>query len=289
MKQSINTIIYRFLWLTSFLPMRLLYIGSTIMYFISFYIVGYRRKVIEGNLNLVFPEKPSLEINSIMKAFYRQLCDTLVETIKSISISEKEIRKRFVVENIEILTPLYKQNKSVLLMAGHYGNWEWSGILNKMMQHQAHAVYKPLRSKQVDTLIKGIRERFGGIIVSNKAVVPMLYRKYKKGINTLTYILSDQSPKDGAYKHRDTFMGIDVPVFTGTEELAKKFDFAVVYLKVKKIKRGYYKATFEMITETPKVFQDFEITRIFLDKLEAQIKETPALYLWSHKRWKLRA
>ncbi|MGK0385934.1 MAG: KDO2-lipid IV(A) lauroyltransferase [Patiriisocius sp.] len=92
----------------------------------------------------------------------------------------------------------------------------------------------------------------------------MLYRKYKKDINTLTYILSDQSPREGGYKHRDTFMGIDVPVFTGTEELAKKFDFAVLYLKVQKIKRGYYKATFETIKEAPKTFQYFGITRIFL-------------------------
>lgn len=259
------------------------------MYGVTFYIIGYRKHVIKGNLNLVFPEKSPSEIRKIMKGFYRQLCDTMVETIKSISISEKEIRKRFQVENIDILTPLYEQNKSVLLMAGHYGNWEWSGILNKMMQHQAHAVYKPLRSKQVDGLVKNIRERFGGVIVPNKGVVPMLYRKYQKGIKTLTYILSDQSPKDGTYKHRDTFLGIDVPVFTGTEELAKKFDFAVLYLKVQKIKRGYYKATFEIITDTPKAFQDFEITRIFLDKLEVQIRETPALYLWSHKRWKLRA
>ena len=269
--------------------MWLLYIKSDVLFFIAYYILGYRKKVVRENLDLAFPEKSKAEILNIQKKFFKQLCHMLVETIQSITISEKEIRKRFKVKNIEILAPLYTQEKSVLLMAGHYGNWEWSGILNKMMQHQAHAVYKPLRNKQIDDVVKNIRERFGGIIVSNRAVVPMLYRKMKKGNLTLTYILSDQTPKQGAYKHRDTFMGVNVPVFTGTEELAKKLDFACLYLKVEKIKRGYYTATFETITNTPKDFEDFQITRMFFDKLESQIRETPELYLWSHKRWKLRA
>lgn len=288
MQRLLYYITYPLLWLTSLLPMWLLYLKSDALFLLAYYIAGYRKKVIRENLELAFPEKGKAEILTIQKKFYQHLCDIIVETIKSITISEKEIRKRFNVKNIEMLDPLYAKEKSVLLMAGHYGNWEWSGILNKMMKHQAHAVYKPLRSKQMDAVVKNIRERFGGIIVSNRAVVPMLYRKMKKGQLTLTYILSDQTPKEGAYKHRDTFMGVNVPVFTGTEELAKKFDFACVYLKVEKVKRGYYTATFETITENPKEHKDFEITRMFFDKLEAQIRETPALYLWSHKRWKFR-
>lgn len=216
------------------------------------------------------------------------MCDIIFETIKAFTISEKEIRKRFLVTNIEILDGYYKSDKSILLMAGHYGNWEWSGILNKLMQHQAHAVYKPLDNKQFDDLVKKTREHFGGIIVSNKKIVPVLFRKWKKGVKTLTYILSDQTPKLGAYKHRDTFMGIDVPMFTGTEELAKKLDFAVLYLKVEKVKRGYYTATFVPVADNPKEYPDFQITRMFFDMLEDQIREKPELYLWSHKRWKHR-
>ncbi len=288
MQRLLYILAYPILWLLSIMPMRILYIKSTALYFLAYYIIGYRKKVVNDNLALAFPEKTQEERDRIAKKFFKHLCDVIFETIKAFTISEKEIRKRFVVTNIEILEPYYQKDKSILLMAGHYGNWEWSGILNKLMKHQAHAVYKPLDSKQFDALVKKTREHFGGVIVSNKKIVGVLYRKWKKGIKTLTYILSDQTPKKGAFKHRDTFMGIDVPMFTGTEELAKKLDFAVLYLKVEKVKRGYYKTTFVPLVDNPKEYPDFQITRMFFDALEAQIREKPEYYLWSHKRWKLR-
>lgn len=288
MQRLLYILAYPILWLLSVLPMRILYIKSSALYVLAYYIIGYRKKVVKDNLALVFPEKTQKERDRIAQQFFKHLCDIIFETIKAFTISEKEIRKRFVVTNIEILEPYYQNNKSILLMAGHYGNWEWSGILNKLMKHQAHAVYKPLGNRQFDALVKKTREHFGGIIVSNKKIVPVLFRKWKKGIKTLTYILSDQTPKKGNFKHRDRFMGIDVPVFTGTEELAKMLDFSVLYLKVEKVKRGYYKTTFVPLVDNPKEFPDFQITRMFFDALETQIREKPEYYLWSHKRWKLR-
>ena len=288
MQRLLYILAYPILWLLSILPMRILYIKSSCLYFLVYYIIGYRKKVVKDNLALVFPEKSIEERNAIAKKFFKHFCDVIYETIKAFTISEKEIRKRFVVTNAAILDPYYEENKSILLMAGHYGNWEWSGILNRLMQHQAHAVYKPLGNKQFDALIKKTREHFGGIIVSNKKIVSVLYRKSKQGIKTLTYILSDQTPKKGGFKHRDTFMGIDVPVFVGSEELAKRLDFSVMYLKVEKIKRGYYTATFVPLAENPKEYPDFQITRMFLDEIEKQIHQKPEYYLWSHKRWKLR-
>lgn len=270
------------------MPMRILYFKSTALYFLVYYVVGYRKKVVKDNLALVFPEKTQHERNAIAQQFFKHLCDIIFETIKAFTISEKEIRKRFVITNAEILDAYYQKDRSALLMAGHYGNWEWSGILNKLIKHEGLAVYKPLDSKQFDALVRKTREHFGPTIVSNKKIVGVLYRKWKKGIKTLTYILSDQTPKKSAFKHRDTFMGIDVPMFTGTEELAKKLDFSVFYFKVEKVKRGYYTATFVLLVENPKEYPDFEITRKFFDALEAQIHQKPEYYLWSHKRWKLR-
>ncbi len=240
------------------------------------------------NLVLVFPDKSEKELKRIRKSFFRHLCDILVETIKAFSISEKEIKKRFIVSNPEILDVYYANNRSIFLMAGHYGNWEWSGILNKFIPHDALAVYKPLRNEYLDALVKKIRGRFGGIIASNKKIVTKLYRMNKKGINTLTYILSDQTPKLNAFKYRDTFLGVDVPMFTGTEELAKRLDFSVIFLKVEKKKRGYYEVTLVPIADNPSDFPDYEITRKFFDALENQIHERPEYYLWSHKRWKHR-
>jgi KDO2-lipid IV(A) lauroyltransferase len=137
-------------------------------------------------------------------------------------------------------------------------------------------------------LLKRLRGRYGGDIVSNKKIVPILFRNKRKDIKSLTLILSDQTPKVSMAKHVDTFMGVVVPVFTGAEALSKKLDTAVVYLKIEKVKRGYYEASFTTITEDAPSLPDYQITRKFLDQVEAQIKEAPAYYLWSHKRWKHR-
>lgn len=268
--------------------MRVLYIKATALFYLTYYVIGYRKKVVKENLALVFPEKTQKERDLIAKNFFKHLSDLIVETIKSFTISEREIRKRFVVTNAHILDPYYDNNRSILLMAGHYGNWEWSGILNKLMHHQAHAVYKPMESQQFDALVKKTREHFGATIVSNKKIVSVLFRKHKMGEKTLTYILSDQTPKLDSFKYHDTFLGIDVPMFTGTEELAKRLDFAVLYLKVEKVKRGKYQATLIPLADSPKEYPDFQITRMFFDALEEQIREKPEYYLWSHKRWKHR-
>lgn len=281
-------LIYPILWLLSILPMRILYIKSTFLFFIIYHLIGYRKKVVLENLALTFPEKSEKERKEITRKFFKHLCDILVETIKVFTITEKDISKRFVITNADILQEYYDNDRSVLLMAGHYCNWEWTGIMNRYFPHQGLAVYKPLRNKQFDTLVKKTRGHFGGMIVSNKHIITTLFRLWKKGTKTLTYILSDQSPKRDAYKYRDTFLGIDVPMFTGTEELAKRLDFSVLYLKVEKEKRGYYKATIIPLTDRPKDYPDFEITRMFFDKLEDQIRERPEFYLWSHKRWKHR-
>lgn len=289
MHRLVYLLLYPLLWLISMLPMRLLYIISDILYFLAYHVIGYRKKVVFSNLKLVFPEKSEAEIRHIAQKFYRHLCDIIFEMIKGLTISEKEAKRRFQVENLELLQELYQNKRHVLLLCGHYASWEWSGILSKLMKYKGLAVYKKLDNKAFDKIIKQIRGHFGGEIISNKQVVPRLFRLSQGNELSLTLILADQTPKLGAFKHRDTFMNVNVPVFTGSEELAKKLDFTSLYLKVSKEKRGYYKARFVMLAEDPSKFNDFEITRRFLDEIEKQINTAPEYYLWSHKRWKLRA
>ncbi|MBT0609158.1 lysophospholipid acyltransferase family protein [Aequorivita echinoideorum] len=288
MQRLLYILVYPMLWLISLLPLRILQIKSTLLFYLVYYVIGYRKNVVNENLALVFPNMPKADRKRIAEKFYRHLCDIIFETIKSISISEAEIKSRFHFENLHILEEYYQKDRNILLMCGHYASWEWSGILNKMMPYKGFAVYKKLDNRYFDKLVKKIRGRFGATIVSNRKIVPLLFRRSKKGEKSLTLILSDQTPKMGAFKHRDTFMGIDVPVFTGTEELAKKLDFSAMYLHVEKIKRGYYTARFIPLAEKPKDFPDFEITRKFLNEIEKQIHHQPEFYLWSHKRWKLR-
>lgn len=288
MQRLLYIIIYPFLWLTSLLPMWLLYAKSNFLFVIIYHLIGYRKKVVKDNLKLVFPEKSDSERNFIAKKFYQHLCDLIFETIKCLAISEKEIIKRFEITNNDLLTKYYQDNKSVLVMGAHYANWEWSSMLNILMPYQAYGVYKTLDNIYFNALVKKIRERFGAIAVVNKKIVSFLFRKSEEGTNTLTYILSDQTPKANALRPKDTFMGIEVPVFTGTEELAKKLNFAVLYLKTEKIKRGYYRATYVVLSENPRELDDYQITRLFLTEIEKQIKDNPHYYLWSHKRWKHR-
>lgn len=288
MQRLLYILVYPILWLASILPLWLLYFNSTLLFILTYYFIGYRKKVVKANLKLVFPEKSVKERTDIAKKFYQHLCDLLFETIKSFNISEEVIEKRYHFKNLEVLDDLYKKKRSVLLMCGHYGNWEWSGIITKKMDFKGYGVYKPIENKYFDRLVKKIRGKYGGVIISNRKIVPALYRNVRDKVKSLTLILADQSPKAWAYKHRDTFMGIDVPVFVGTEELAKKLDFATVYLKVEKVKRGYYSVSFVPLYEDPSEAQDFDITRRFLSEIEKQIHDVPQYYLWSHKRWKLR-
>lgn len=288
MQRLVYYIIYPLLWLLSLLPLPILYLKSNVLYFITYYLIGYRKKVVKGNLRLVFPDKSDAEINTIAKKFYQHLCDMIFESIKSISISEKELAKRFQYENLDYLHEMYANGKSILLMCGHYASWEWSGLMGINNRFKAYAVYKKLDNPYFDALVKRIRGRFGGNIIPNKHIAKVLYREFKKGEQTITLILSDQTPKLGSFKTRQSFMGIDVPVFTGTEELAKLLGFASVYLHIEKLKRGYYKAKFIPLAEDSKAYPDFEITKMFLREIEKQIEEAPFYYLWSHKRWKHR-
>jgi KDO2-lipid IV(A) lauroyltransferase len=288
MQRLLYLLIYPLLWMTSLLPMWGLYFISDCLYVVVYHIFGYRKKVVLSNLQLVFPERSPKEHIIIARKFYHHLCDIIFETIKTMTISEAEAVRRFDVQNIEVLHDYEEKERSVLLFCGHYASWEWSGIINRQNNLKGLAVYKKLDNPYFDRLVKRIRGRFGAEIVSNKKIVPTLFRLHKKNIQSITLILADQTPKAGAFKHRDTFMGIDVPVFTGTEELAKKLDFSVAYLKVEKVKRGFYRANFIPLAEDPRSYPDYKITRMFLDEIERQIHEAPQYYLWSHKRWKLR-
>lgn len=276
------------MWLISILPFRLLYLFSDGIYILIYHIIGYRKKTVKENLHLVFPDKSNKEIKTITKTFYHHLCDMIVESIKSMTISEAEMKKRFVIKNVDQILELEKENKSIVLMCGHYASWEWIFILQRYINHKGYAIYKRLANKYFDALVKRIRAKYNSYLITTKETFTVLMAAKKKGELTINGFAADQSPKHDKAFHWQEFMNIKVPVHTGAELLAKKLDMAVVFLKVKKLKRGYYEATIETITKTPREFKDYDITDIFLKRLEAQIYEAPEHYLWTHKRWKHR-
>ncbi|WP_272023623.1 lysophospholipid acyltransferase family protein [Olleya namhaensis] len=281
-------LIYPFLWLISILPFRLLYAFSDGLYFLIYYIIGYRKKTVKENLHLVFPDKAEAEINDISKKFYHHFCDMIVEAIKSLTISEKQMMKRMTFPNIEEIHKHENNNKSIVLMCAHYGSWEWIFILQNHVSSKGYAVYKKLANKHFDKLVKRIRAKYNSYLITTKETAATLQKAKSNNELTINGFVSDQSPKPHKAHHWLDFMGINVPVYTGAEMLAKQLDMAVVYFAVKRVKRGYYQTTFTTLAEEANSFKNYEITDAFFKLVENQIHEAPQYYLWTHKRWKHR-
>ncbi len=281
-------LIYPLLWLVSILPFRLLYAVSDVLFFLLYHVVGYRKKTVEDNLKLVFPEKSDSERKQITKQFFRHLCDMILEAIKSMNISVEDMKARFKFTNIEVIQGYEKQQKSIALMCAHYGSWEWIFILQAYTSHLTFAIYKKLNNVYFDKLVRKIRARYDSYLITTKESIDVLTDNKKKGLMTINGFAADQTPKKEKAYHWNTFMGIEVPVHTGAEMLAKKLDMPVVFFSVKRIKRGFYETTFQTLAEHPNEFKDYEITDQFLKLVENQIHEAPQYYLWTHKRWKHR-
>jgi KDO2-lipid IV(A) lauroyltransferase len=210
----------------------------------------------------------------------------IVESIKSMTISEAEMKKRYVFTNVELIQDIEAQNKSIILMCAHYGSWEWIFILQTYVNSRGYAVYKRLENRYFDKLVKRIRAKYNSYLITTKETIPTLIKLKREGILSINGFASDQSPRLDKTFYWKEFMGVKVPVHTGAEMLAKKLDMAVVFFGVKKLKRGYYETTFKTITLTPKEYDNYQITDLFLKLVEAQIHEAPEYYLWTHKRWK---
>ena len=279
-------ILYPFLWLISILPFKLLYVVSDGVYVLIYHIIGYRKKVVASNLKLAFPEKTEKERALIRKKFYHHLCDMILEAVKSITISEAEIKKRYVFTNVEEIHKLEKENKSIILLMGHYASWEWIFILQAHVNHKGYAVYKQLSNKYFDALVKRIRAKYNSHLITTKETVPTLLRGKVNKELTFNGFVFDQSPRANKALHWQNFMGVKAPVHVGAEVLAKRLDMATLFLKVKKIKRGYYEATFIDIIKDTKSIENYAITDAALKRVEEQIYEAPEYYLWTHKRWK---
>ena len=281
--------LYPILFLISILPFRLLYIFSDCVYILVYRIIGYRKKTVRENLALALPHLTEKERLVIEKKSYKHLCDMFLEMIKTMTISVKEIEKRFVLKNVDYYLEMEKQGKSIALMCGHYASYEWSISINSRITFEGFAIYKRINNKYFDDLVKKIRSRFKAYLITTKETVPTSEENHDKGVKGLYGFASDQSPQVKQKTYWSNFMGIEVPVYTGAEMLAKKFDMNVMFMKIKKVKRGFYEMEFELLTDDAKSIPNYQITETFLRKVEQQIPEAPEFYLWTHKRWKHRS
>jgi len=279
---------YPFIWLFSRLPMRILYLFSDFFFVLLYYVIGYRKEVVLENLKLAFPNKSKDEIFDIRKKFYKHFTDIFIESVKAFTISEKEILKRYRYKNPEIVNQISDKGKSIALVGAHLGNWEWSINLPLVLKTKPFGAYTKLSNRYYEKILKNSRTKFGFIGFPTNGFVKNVQQNFKNNQQGVYLLLSDQSPQVHKTFYWAPFFGVTVPVHTGAEMLAKKYDMAVVNFVAKKIKRGYYEVEFELITETPKAFKNYEITDQYLAITERNIKAQPDLYLWSHRRFKHR-
>ncbi|MBN4048340.1 lipid A biosynthesis acyltransferase [Flavobacteriaceae bacterium AH-315-O20] len=282
-------LIYPIIWLISILPLKVLYFFSDLIFIPLYYVIGYRKKVVRNNLKLSFPDKSDKELLLIEKKTFHHFIDIFMEMIKGFSISKKEMRKRIRLTNPEVLDEFKKQNKSIIIMAGHYANWEWVSHLNWVMDYDVFSAYKKIKNEYFDRKMKSSRTKFGAHFIATTDFKSLMEKHFKDKKKSMYGLLSDQSPKLGKVHYRSNFMGVNVPMQTGPETLAKKYDYPVIYLISNRIKRGYYEATIKILAEKPNDFKDYEITDLFSKTLEKQIRNNPEFYFWTHKRFKHRA
>jgi KDO2-lipid IV(A) lauroyltransferase len=276
---------YLFALPISYLPLGILYKLSDLLYFIFTRIFAYRKTVILGNIQRSFPTKSDAEHQQLVKEFYRHFSDILVEGIKNLTISKQQLKKRMVVQNPELMQELYDEKRNVILVSGHFNNWEWLiSAQNLLFKHQAFGIGMPMTNKFWDKKVNQRRERFGMQVI-NSSNYQIKFRTFKKKpFAVLT--LGDQSPAHSTKSYWLNFLNQDTAVLFGTEQMANDYDFKVVFFVIHKIKRGFYELELKLITKNAKSMDWGEITEMHTKLLEDEIIKNPSQWLWSHKRWK---
>ena len=272
------------LWIFSLLPIQILYLISKIIRFIVYDILCYREKVVIDNIQNTFIEKSQTEVIKLKNNFYDYFFELIVEIIKLLSISNNELNKRFTFSNINVIKQALKKNKSVIVVVGHYGNWEWAlRSASNLIDTKIIGVYKRINNTIFEWLLLKIRSNTNVLPVEIKSLSRELVNNNEKKIYAM---VADQSPTLEQSNIRINFLNRDTLVYTGVEKISKKYNMPVFYLNIKLTSKGYYESTFEEINSKNINGKKLEITKEFFSKLENQIKSEPRLWLWSHKRWK---
>ena len=273
-------------WIFQLFPLRVHYLLSNFLFFLAFYVFRYRRSVVKKNLTNSFPEKSLGELACIEKKFYRHFADTFIETLYFDRISVKEGKSIVKYLNPELLESYLKKDRQVVVILGHYNNWEWFCNWPLYSEYRFYPVYKRLKSKVFERFYCGLRSHFGAIPLERADTYRQLLSDHKNGIACTSAFLFDQTPRVYEIQHWVTFLNQDTPVILGAEKVAQKINAVVLFAHSKKVRRGKYEVVYDLITDNGAANPKYEITEKCLLLLENQIKEQPEYWLWSHKRWK---
>jgi len=292
MNRFLYALVYVPAFLLALLPFRVLFFISDFLYFILYYLIRYRRKLVKKNLNNAFPEKTAKEIRKIEKNFYRHFCDYFVETIKLLHISDAQMQEHFVFKNIEAMQSFLDKGQPVVFLLGHYGNWEWVTSINLQLKDDPNTVfgqvYRPLKNKIFDRFFQHLRNRFRTVGFTKHNVYRDIVNFRRENKNWTLGFMSDQKPSGNQVPRLIQFLNQETPVLTGTEKIAQHTGAAVCYLDITYLKRGYYEGCILFISDNAAETTDFEITEKYMRCLEQTIVRNPSPYLWTHNRWRLK-
>lgn len=281
-------ILFAVCYLVSLLPLRILYVLSDGLFYIIYHAVGYRRALVRKNLTDAFPDKSVRDIVGIEKKFYAWLCDYFVETVKLLSMSERQMRRRMKFEGVEEIRKSLDKGRSCAVYLGHYCNWEWITSLPLAIGEQAVCgqIYHVLENKVFDELFLRLRSRMGAVSIPMAETLRQIVRYKSEGRLMVIGFIADQVPFWNNIHYWTDFLNHDTPVLTGTERIARKAGFSAYYLDVRRDRRGYYAAEFKLLAEEPEDLREFELTERYFRALEKTIRHQPQYWLWTHNRWK---
>ena len=284
--QYISFFIFRiFTFVIGILPFRMLYFFSDFIAFFLFDIIKYRRKVVFDNLEKSFPEKTEVEIALIAKKFYKSLSDITLEAFKGFLMTPAQFKKRYKYLNPELLDEYFDKEQNVMVVGGHFVNWEWGGGSTAIqVKHSPVVLYKPLKNKILDRFVRKQRSKTGANLVSIAITKRVFLKEYDRP--AIFMLVADQNPGNKKKAIWVNFLNRDTACLHGVENYCHEYDFPLVYLQTKRIRRGYYELEFSKLEYDKKNYEYGDITRMFMKKIEENILDRPADWLWSHKRWK---
>lgn len=277
-----------FIRLLSRLSLPVLYVISDVLFFLGYYVARYRRPLVRANLRRSFPDKTSDELKAIERDFYKNLCDYAVESLKLMTMSKDDLRRRMLFTNQEVPQQFRAAGQSIFFLASHQFNWEWLLVSASVsFPMPIDFVYQPVNNKFVNTLILEIRTRFGAYPIKRDEVARELIRR--KGIVRGVATVADQYPGYGRdKKFIATFLHQETAFFMGTNQLAQLTQYPSVYYKPKKVRRGYYEASPIIVALPPYPKESVIVISNYVGAVEGVIREHPSGWLWSHNRWKKR-
>lgn len=274
----------------SLLPLSVLYfLADYVIYPLVRYVARYRLKLVRKNIRLSFPEKSEEEQNAIIDAFYHHFADILVEIMYGYRVSDEEMRERVVFENMEVLEDLARQKHGVIAYLGHMCNWEWIADVGKQFADKSiveYNVYRKQKNQKSDQAMLLLRSKRGGECVEKNVLLRKLVQLRRADHPFVIGLIADQKPSPRNAHIWTTFLNQDTSFLDGGEVLSRKFDLGVVYANITSPKRGYYRIHFEVITDDPQSMPENEITLSYARMIEANIRQQPERWLWTHNRWK---